>query len=84
MMWDEEVREGPHVGPSLISSAHSLSYLQKKINIALSFVFLLSNPRILISLVEAPFPQLFWGIATWYVTPPCVQLVFCFSGLFLE
>jgi hypothetical protein len=48
----------------------------KKITIALSLVFLLANPRITISLLEAPFLKLFWGIATWYVTPPLVQLVF--------
>ena len=68
----------PMWAPSLISSAHSFSYLQKKFTIALSLslVFLLSNPRISISLLEAPFLKLFWGIATWYVTPPLLQLVF--------
>jgi hypothetical protein len=66
----------PTWAPSLISLAHVTTYLQKKFTIALSLVFLLSNPRISISLLEAPFPKLFWGIATWYVTPPFVQLVF--------
>ena len=46
------------------------------LSLSLSLVFLLSNPRISISLLEAPFLKLFWGIATWYVTPPLVQLVF--------
>jgi len=64
------------VVPSLISSYHIITYLKKKISIALSAVFLLSNPRISISLLEAPFPKIFWGIVPWYVTPPFVQLVF--------
>ena len=67
---------GPHVGPSLISLAHVITYLQKKTTIALSFMFLLSNLWISISLLEAPFPKLFWGIATWYVAPSLLQLVF--------
>ena len=29
-----------------------------------------------ISLLEAPFTKLLWGIVLWYVTPPMVQLVF--------
>ena len=62
--------------PSLISLHHIITYLQKKISIALSPVFLLSNPRISISLLEAPFPKLFQGTVAWYVTPPFVQLVF--------
>ena len=66
----------PTWAPSLISLAHIITYLQKKIPIALSPVFLSSNPRILISLLEAPFPKLFQGIVAWYVTPPFVQLVF--------
>ena len=66
----------PTWAPSLISLAHIITYLQKKISIALSPVFLLSNPRISISLLEAPFPKLFRGIVAWYVTPPFVQLVF--------
>ena len=61
---------------SLISLYHMITYLQKKISIALSPVFLLSNSRISISLLEAPFPKLFRGIVAWYVTPPFVQLVF--------
>ena len=75
---------GPMWAPSLISLAHIITYLQKEISIALSPVFLLSNPRISISLLEAPFPKLFWGIATWYVTPPLLQLVFVFCGLYFE
>ena len=66
----------PTWAPSLITSAHFITYLQKKISIALSPVFLPSNPRISISLLEAPFLKLFWGIVAWYVTPPFVQLVF--------
>jgi hypothetical protein len=67
---------GLHVGPLayLFIPHHHLP--PKKISIALSPVFLLSNPRILISLLEAPFPKLFRGIVAWYVTPPFVQLVF--------
>ena len=75
---------GPHLGPSLISLAHVITYLQKKFTIALSLVCLLSNPRISSSLLEAPFPKLFWGIATWYVTPPLVELVFAFVDYILN
>ena len=60
----------PTWAPSLISLAHIITYLQKKISIAIS------NLRISISLLEAPFPKLFRGIVAWYVTPPFVQLVF--------
>ena len=68
---------GPHVGPLTypFSPLHHLPP-EKNISIALSPMFLLSNPRISISLLEAPFLKLFWGIATWYVTPPLLQLVF--------
>ena len=66
----------PTWAPSLISLAHIITYLQKKFSIALSPVFLSSNPRISISLLEAPFQKLFRGIVAWYVTPPFVQLVF--------
>ena len=67
----------PTWAPSLISSYHISTYLQKKNPLlSLSPVFLLSNPRILISLLEAPFPKLFWGIVTWYVAPPFLHLVF--------
>ena len=51
----------------------------EKITIALSLslsLVLLSNPQISIFLLEAPFLKLLWGIATWYVTPPFLQLVF--------
>ena len=67
---------GPHVGPLtyLFIPHHHLP--PEKISIALSPMFLSSNPRILISLLETPFPKLFWGIVAWYVTPPFVQLVF--------
>ena len=67
---------GPHVGPLtyLFVANHHLP--PEKIPIALSPVFLSSNPRISISLLEAPFPKLFRGIVAWYVTPPFVQLVF--------
>ena len=58
--------------PSLISIAHIITHLQKKIAIALSPLFLSSNPRIPISLLEAPFPKLFQGIVAWYVTPGIV------------
>jgi hypothetical protein len=66
----------PKWAPLLISLAHVITDLQKKITIALSLVFLLSNPRISISLLEAPFSNLFWGIVAWYVTHPLLQLVF--------
>ena len=66
----------PTWAPSLISLHHIITYLQKKISIALSPMVLLSNPRISISLLEAPFLKLFRGIVAWYVTPPFVQLVF--------
>ena len=67
---------GPHMVPLtyLFIPHHHLP--PEKISIALSPVFLLSNPRISISLLEAPFPKLFRGIVAWYVTPQFVQLVF--------
>ena len=66
----------PTWDPSLTSSYHIITYLQKKFSIALSPVFLLSNPQISISLLKAPFLKLFREIVAWYVTPPFVQLVF--------
>ena len=66
----------PTWAPSLIPSSHIVTYLQKKITLALSPVFLSSNPRFSICLLKAPFPKLFWVIVAWYVTPPFVQLVF--------
>ena len=50
---------GPTWAPSLISLAHVIAYLQKKFTIALSLVFLLSNPWILISLREPHFRNYF-------------------------
>ena len=75
---------GPHVGPLtyLFIPHHHLP--PEKISIALSPVFLPSNPRISISLLEAPFPKLFREIVTWYVTPPFCPISFCFSGLYFE
>ena len=70
--------------PSLISLAHVTTCLQKKNTIAFSLVFLLSNPLISISLLEVPFPKLFWRIATWYVTPPLLQLVFALVDYILN
>ena len=66
---------GPHVAPLtyLFVPHHHLPL--EKIIIALSLVFLLPKPRNSISLLEAPFSELFRGIVAWYVTPPCVQLV---------
>ena len=66
----------PMWAPSLISLAHIVTYLQEKITPALSPVFLSSNPRISISLLEAPFLKLLQGIVAWYENPPLVQLVF--------
>ena len=63
----------PHL--SLLTTSSPTS---RKKSIALYPVFLLSNPRILISLLEAPFLKLFRGIVAWYVTSPFVQLVFVF------
>ena len=67
---------GPHVAPltCLFIPHHQLP--PEKMAIALSFVFLLSTPRISISLLGPPFAKLFRGIVAWYVTLPCVQLVF--------
>ena len=68
---------GPHVGPLTYPFIpHHHLPPEKKFSIALSPVFLLSNPQISISLLKAPFPKLFRGIVAWYVTPPLVQLVF--------
>ena len=73
------VRCGPHVGPLtyLLTPHHHLP--PEKIHhcsLSRARALLLSNPRISISLLEAPFPKLFWGIANWYVTPPLLQLIF--------
>ena len=72
----------PHVGPLtyLFSPHHPLP--PEKITTGTILVFLLSNPRISTSLLEAPFLKLFGGIATWYVTPPLLQLVFDLAGYF--
>ena len=68
---------GPHVGPlTYLFSPHHHSPPETKIHIALSPVFLSSNPWISICLLEAPFLKLFRGIVAGYVTPPFVQLVF--------
>ena len=50
--------------PSLISSSHFVTYLQKKFTLALSPVFLLILLPFSISLLEAPFSKLFrkWSI----------------------
>lgn len=66
----------PTWAPSLIPSHYIVTYLEKKFSIALSPVFLLSNPQISISLLEASLLKLFRGIVAWYVTPSFVQLVF--------
>ena len=76
---------GPHVGPlTYLFSPHCHLPPAKKITTATIFVFLLSNPRISISLLEPSFPKLFGGIATWYVTPPLLQLVFVLVGYILH
>ena len=72
---------GPHVGPLTypFSPCHLLPPEKNHhSSLSLSLVFLLSNPRISISLLEAPFSKLFRGIVAWYVTAPFVQLVFVF------
>ena len=67
---------GPHVGPHTYLFIPNHHLPPEKISIALFPVFLSSNPRISIYLLEAPFLKLFWGIVAWYVTPPFVRLVF--------
>src|SRR5215216_79833 len=68
---------GPHMGPlTYLFTPHHHLPTEKIRHCSLSLVFLLSNPRISISLLEAPFPKLFRWIVAWYVTPPLVQLVF--------
>ena len=74
---------GPHMGPlTYLFTSHYHSPLEKILHCSLSLclslspVFLLSNPRILISLLEALFSKPFQGIVAWYVTPSFVQLVF--------
>ena len=66
----------PTWAPSLTSSSHIVTYLQKKIPIALSPVFFPILLPFSISLLETPFPKLFRGFVAWYVTPSFVQLVF--------
>ena len=68
---------GRHVAPlTYLFIPHHHLPPEKNHHCSLSLVFLLSNPRILISLLEAQFLKLFRGIVAWYVTPPFVQLVF--------
>ena len=75
-------------GPPHLSLHTTSSLTSRKKNLhcylSLSLVFLLSNPRISISLLEAPFSKLFRGIVAWYVTPPFVQLVFVLVVYFLN
>ena len=75
---------GPHVGPLTYLFSPHYHLPPEKIPIALSPVFLSSNPRISISLLEAPFLKLLRGIVAWYVTPPFVQLVFVFVAYTLK
>jgi hypothetical protein len=74
--WHALAACGPHKDPLTypFSPLHLLP--PEKIMVVLSLVFLLPKLRFLISLLGAPFLKLFWGIATWYVTPPLLQLVF--------
>ena len=77
---DPQARPGglwsPRAPPHLPFIPHHHLPPEKKFSIALSPVFLSSNPQISISLLEAPFSKLFRGIVAWYVTPPFVQLVY--------
>ena len=63
-------------GPPHLSLHPTSPPTSRKKSPLLSLMFLFSNPRILISWLEAPFPILFRGIVAWYVSPPLVQLVF--------
>ena len=66
----------PTWAPSLISSSHTTTYLQKKSPLLSLSRVLAPEPADFDLLLEAPFPKLFRGIVAWYVTPPLVQLVF--------
>jgi hypothetical protein len=74
--WRGQVGVGPLQAPLTYPFSLFFPLLQKPTTIAFFPVFLLPNLRFLISLLGAPFSKLFWRIATWYVTPPLVQLVF--------
>ena len=77
---DPQARPGglwsPRGPPQLSLHTTSSPTSRKQFSIAIFPAFLLPNPRISISLLEAPFLKLFWGSVSWYVTPPFVQLVF--------
>ena len=73
-------------GPTHLSIQPTSSPTSRKKNLcsSLSLVFLLANQRFLISLLGAPFPKLFWGIAPSYVTLPLLQLVFALVDYILH
>ena len=67
---------GPWWLPSTYSTYHTLLLPPKNITSLLK-----PEPKLIllpfsISLIEAPFTKLLWGIVLWYVTPQMVQLVF--------
>ena len=67
---------GPHVGPlTYLFFPHHSIHPEKNHYHALSRV-LAPETMDLIYLLEAPFMKLFQEFVAWYVTPPCVQLVF--------
>src|SRR3989337_4506824 len=67
---------GPTWVPLTYSSTHPLRLPPEKIIPLFKPVFLLILLPFLISLCNAPFAKLFWGIVLRYVTPSMVQLVF--------
>ena len=74
--WARPLPRGPMVAPSTYSSYHTLLLPPTKITNQLKPESKLILLPFLISLLEAPFTKLLWGIILWYVTPPMVQLVF--------
>ena len=67
----------PTWAPSLISSYHIITYLQKKFSIALSLSRVLSlKPADFDLFARSSVSETVSGIVAWYVTPPFVQLVF--------
>ena len=65
----------PTRAPSLTSSSHIITYLQKNLHCSLSRVPAL-KPADFDLFAQSSVPKLFRGIVAWYVTPPFVQLVF--------
>ena len=74
---------GTHVGPLTYLFIPHHRQPPKKITIALSRVLAL-KPMDFDLFARSSISKLFWRIATWYVTPPLLQLVFALVDYILN